>query len=170
MHPRRSLQEFALAFAARPVIAADHAKGEVFRSQPPLPTLPGRVEGTKAAGVYAPMDDMNLRVITEDRWPCPSFRFGGVRFIDALAQDLGHKMRHGDERITLPQQKTAAGPRTGALGHVAGQNHFGSATRNPRGEHRRPEVAPVMAMDDLDAFAADQLCHAQDEAHLDRKS
>src|ERR1017187_1747096 len=38
--------------------------------------------------------------------------------------------------------------------------------RNPGGEHRRPEVAPVMAMDDLDAFAADQLCHAQNEAHL----
>ncbi len=101
MNLRGSPQEFPLAFAARQVVAADHAEDEVLGAQAPRLALRGGVKGTKAARVNATMNHLDFGIIAPQGRPRPAFRLGRIRLVNSFAQHLSHEVRHGDERIAL---------------------------------------------------------------------
>jgi len=110
MNPRRSPEEFALAFPARRLVAPHHSESVIVRLEAPLLALGRRVERPKPPGVNAPMQHPNPGQVADQRRPRPPLGFERVRFIDSLAQHPGGEMRNRNQNVTLAQQKSPAEP------------------------------------------------------------
>src|SRR6185503_10880524 len=152
-----------LALAAWQTVAAGHAKSIMFRQQSPLAALGFGVEWPETRGINAALDDVHFPVITLDGWARTTLLLGRISFIDAFAQHLGHKIRDGNDCVALAQHEAAAELGTGALGHVPRQNYLGPHAGQLCRQDGRPDVAPMMAMDNLDLLAPNKFCRAGDE-------
>src|SRR2546430_3919920 len=67
------LEELRLAFAARQRIAADDAEREISGLQSPSLALGRAFGGSEALHIEAAINDVDLRMIAEHRWPAMTF-------------------------------------------------------------------------------------------------
>jgi hypothetical protein len=168
VNPGRRLEELALPFAPRAVVTADEGKGEVIGREAPFGALRCGVEGPKTASVYAAVDHADLRNIPQQRGAGTALWFRRLGFIHAFAQYPGYEMGHRHEGVALAKQKSPAEPRTGTLRKVSRQNNFWTDAREPRREDRGPQVAAMVAVDELKSAAPDQFGGVEHEPEFKR--
>ena len=109
---------------------------------------------------------MDFAMIPAQRRAAAALLLRRIRLIDAFAQDARHEFGDGDQRVALAQQEAAAGRGSGAFGQVTRENDLRPGAGNFCGENRRPKVASVVAVDDLNFFAANETGGAQDKRNL----
>src|SRR5260221_7995139 len=103
-------------------------------------------------------------MVAENRRARAAFGFWRVRFINSFTQNFRHKFRHGNERIALAEHEMTARPRRRTFCHVSRQNDFWTNAGQFCRKYRRPDVTSVMAVNNLNSFAPDQFCRAQNES------